>query len=299
MMTLKQLEAFYWICKLGGFGAAAQHLNTTQSAVSMRIQKMEQDLGVALFERSMRVPAATVKGRELLPYAEQMLQLSARISEVVANPTSVTLEVRIGVTELIAMSWLPDLIAALNRTYPKVSVAVDVDLTYNHLRKFEAGELTMALLPGPVNVVGTAQRPLGKVDLVWAASPNLRIPDRVFLVNELGEWPILVLDRASYLNTRILSAVGAGTRPKRLSTCNNMATLRAMAIAGIGIAVLPYDHFRQDFEAGRLRAIRCEPRLPHLDYFAIYDQRGLDPLVKVIADLACQTSTFDADITGA
>ena len=47
-MTLKQLETFYWVCRLGGFAAAARHMHSTQSGVSMRIQDLESSLGVAV-----------------------------------------------------------------------------------------------------------------------------------------------------------------------------------------------------------------------------------------------------------
>ena len=53
-MNLKQIETFYWAAKLGSFTAAAERLSATQSTVSMRIQELERDFGVALFDRRLR-----------------------------------------------------------------------------------------------------------------------------------------------------------------------------------------------------------------------------------------------------
>jgi DNA-binding transcriptional LysR family regulator len=63
-MNLRQVETFYWAAKLGSFSAAAERMNATQSTVSMRIQEIERDLGVALFDRVQRTARLTPKGRE-------------------------------------------------------------------------------------------------------------------------------------------------------------------------------------------------------------------------------------------
>jgi DNA-binding transcriptional LysR family regulator len=73
-MTFKQLEALYWIHQLGGFAAAAQHLHTTQSAISKRIQELENGFKIRLFDRTRR-------GARLTEAGEQMLELSRELLE--------------------------------------------------------------------------------------------------------------------------------------------------------------------------------------------------------------------------
>jgi DNA-binding transcriptional LysR family regulator len=63
-MNFRQLEALYWIVRLGSFHAAARHLKTSQPAISARIREMEQQLGVTLFDRSGRKVRPTPKGHE-------------------------------------------------------------------------------------------------------------------------------------------------------------------------------------------------------------------------------------------
>ena len=81
MADLRSLEAFVWIAHLGGFRAAAEKLHATQPAISQRIALLERELGVRLFDREPRAVTLTVKGRELLPYAEQILQLRSDMLE--------------------------------------------------------------------------------------------------------------------------------------------------------------------------------------------------------------------------
>ena len=79
MLTLKQLEAVYWVARLGTFGAAADRLYTTQSAISKRINELEVFFVTSLFDRSRRTVQLTAKGRELLEAAEEMLQARDQI----------------------------------------------------------------------------------------------------------------------------------------------------------------------------------------------------------------------------
>lgn len=70
-MNLRKLETFYWAAKLGSFTAASQRLNATQSTVSMRIQELEREFDVQLFDRSRRNARVTEIGREIIYYAER------------------------------------------------------------------------------------------------------------------------------------------------------------------------------------------------------------------------------------
>src|SRR5262245_27190783 len=79
VITIKQLEALYWVGKLGSFSAAANKLNIAQSTISKRIQELEDSLQATFFERDKRAGRLTMKGAEILPLAEEMLRLQKRL----------------------------------------------------------------------------------------------------------------------------------------------------------------------------------------------------------------------------
>ena len=90
-MNIRQLETFYWIAQLGTFSAAAERLHTSQANVSARIRELEEELGLALFDRIGRQVQLTVKARELLGYAERVVNEAARCLEegIVTEPSDV------------------------------------------------------------------------------------------------------------------------------------------------------------------------------------------------------------------
>lgn len=292
-MTLKQLETFYWVCRLGGFAAAAERLHSTQSAVSMRIQDLEASLGVALFDRSQRSARLTAKGQELVKYAEQLMTAATEIHHRIGDPRVLSGTVRLGVTEFVAVTWLPKLVSAINENYPGIVLELDVDLTLNQLQKLQNGDLDVAVLPGPVAEPGLANVSLGSVEFSWMASPKLGVPHKRLTPRDLQAWPFLTLTRHSNLH-KLLGTwfENGGATVRRVDVCNSIGVLAALTMAGLGVSFLPREHFAHEVASGRLQALDLTPRLPDLEYFAVFEKRQTQPLSHTIAQLAQRCSTF-------
>eukprot|EP01042_Synura_sphagnicola_P026054 gene26054-33545_t len=122
MITIKQLEAFYWSAELAGLEAAATRLNTTQSAISKRLQELESVLGFELFDRSRRRAQLTARGEELLSHAKEMIDLRTRIMDMSKAHPVAPRTLRLGVTELTALTWLPQLIQRIRGSHPSVTL---------------------------------------------------------------------------------------------------------------------------------------------------------------------------------
>ena len=292
-ITIKQLETFHWVCRLGGFAAAADHLHTAQSAVSMRIQDLESGLGVRLFDRSQRTARLTPKGQELVKYAEQLVMMATDIQHRIGDPRVLAGTLRLGVTEFVAVTWLPRLVSAINENYPGIVVELDVDLTLNQLEKLQNGDLNLAVLPGPIEEPGLVNISLGTVEFVWMASPKLGLPQHRISPRDLHAWPLLTLTRRSNLH-KLLGTwfEGNDATARRIDVCNSISVLAALTIAGLGVSFLPREHFAHEVKSGRLQVLEITPKLPDLEYFAVFEKRHMQPLSHAIAELARQNSSF-------
>jgi DNA-binding transcriptional LysR family regulator len=293
MMTLKQLETFYWVYRLGSFVKAAERLHSTQSAVSMRIHDLETSLGVLLFDRSQRATQITPKGQELLKYAEQMIGLASEARQRVSDPSVLSVTFRLGVTELVAVTWLSDLVTAIDKKHPRVTVELNVDLTLNQLRKLENGNIDMALLPGPIETPGLANVSLGTVEFVWVASPKLHVPHTELQPRDLGKWPLLTLTHESNLHNMLgMWFDRPDSWGQRVDVCNSIGVLTALAIAGLGVAYLPRQQCEPQIADETLQVLNTTPTLPDLEYFAVFQKRKSQPLAATFANLAQQYSSF-------
>src|SRR4030095_13817809 len=103
-MNLEQIETMAWVARLRSFSMAAIKMNTTQPAVSKRVQELEKELGVLLFNRTQRHVQLTLKGRECLAYAEKIMAVVLDLKSHISAQHVVSGRVSLGVSELIAQT---------------------------------------------------------------------------------------------------------------------------------------------------------------------------------------------------
>ncbi|HBQ49417.1 MAG TPA: hypothetical protein DD728_11155 [Hyphomonas atlantica] len=299
-MNLRQLETFYWAVELGSFIAAAGRLNSTQSTVSMRIQELERDLGVELFDRSLRTARVTPKGRELAQMAERMLALSTEIRERVSAPADIPGHVRLGVAEAISVTWLPNLIRALRDRYPRVTFDLDEALTFDLFERLSLGQLDMVLAAERLPGHDCITRSLGKVALAWMAGPEMILPDGILGPRDLQDMPIIALSPTSIHHAKIEDWFRSnGAYCRRIFTCKSFGVAACLASAGLGITLLPIAQYEPEISAGKLRIIPTAPPMHPVEFTASLSISPSLPLTELIADLAQEVSTFDKnDIAG-
>ena len=292
-MKLQQLEAFVWITRLGSFAAAAERLNITQPTVSQRINELEAQLGIALFQRVGRRAHLTDDGRRLIPMAEDMMSLREKILHTLATPATMTGTVRLGVAELVALTWLPQLIDRLSTLYPGVTLELDIDLTENLWEKMAHGVLDTALLPKISDRPDYETIFLGQAPFAWMGSPSLKLPERILKPADIAEWPILLLSQHSNLYGVIENwFVYAGARMKRRALCNSLHSIADLTICGLGLSTLPPGLYQDEIARNQLRILHTDPPLPSVEYWAAFRPTGSTNLARIVAEMAVECTTF-------
>lgn len=293
-MNLRQLETLFWATRLGSLIAAAEKLNSTQSTVSMRIQELEIEFGIKLFDRSQRTARVTAKGREMTRYAEEILSLIAEMRENLAAPETLPGFIRIGVPELVSVSWLPDFISSLKIQYPKISIEIEEALSDDLVQGLEAGNLDVIFIAGRVSGRGATTVPLGSVNFMWATSPSYYVPDETLTPKDLEKHPIISLSRASHHYEQIDSWFAAdNARFRRPFTCKSFNVCGRLAGAGLGITLMTPDFYPQMFTEGHLRVLITSPIMPPVEFYAVYRDKHLHAAAPFICELAQRASTFN------
>jgi DNA-binding transcriptional LysR family regulator len=292
-MHIRQLETFIRIVETGSFAGAAQAMHTTQSTISARMRELETSLGVPLFDRSGHRAVLTPRGRALLERARQMVGLAADIARDIGDARTAGGVIRVGVAGLVAMTWLPRLLAALRQRYPAVTVQLEIALTTPLVERLASGELDLAIATGPVQGARLECLSLGHDEFVWMAPPGMALPPHAVTPAELARWPVLGLSEASHHYPVIEQWFSAGQASYQpVVSCSNVRVLADLTMAGLGVSLLPLRSCRKELDAGQLRLIDTRPPLPPVEFMAVYKRDVLDPLVGAIAELARETSEF-------
>ncbi|WP_395065609.1 LysR family transcriptional regulator [Paraburkholderia silvatlantica] len=294
-MTLQQLETFFWAVTLGSFSAAAERLYATQSAVSMRVRELERALGVELFDRSHRAVRLTPKGRELMDYASRILDLSTELEHRVGASDAVSGTVRFGVAEVVTTTWLPRLIGVIAQRYPNVRLEIEEALTAELMASLHAAELELVLAPGHTRTPALSTMSLGTVDFQWMASPSLGLDGHTYTPQELAAYPIIGMKPASFHYSAIEDwFLGEHVRCRYLARCKSIAVAASMTMAGMGVSYLPMRSYAAEVGEGRLAVVHVDKPLAPVEFIAASPAGHSYSLARVIAELACEVSDFDA-----
>lgn len=299
--TLKQLEAIYWIANLGTFERAALKLSTTQSAISKRVQELELAVGAELFDRSLRGARLTERGEYLIGLAEEMLELQNRIHALRDGAAPPVRKIRFGVTELIAMTWLPRLVTLLRTQFPNVILEPEVDMSRTLYEKLLDNSLDLIVIPETFSAPEVTSQILAHVPNDWMARPGL--------VASAGRGPLPLSDLVEYPILSQGSRSGSGLHfskwlrsqgivfPRQVAS-DSMTALLGLTIAGLGISYMPSGCFQSLIDEGKLEIVLAEPALPAVPYAAMYRNDRPTAIAASVAQLAAEACDFTRQFQG-
>lgn len=292
-MNIRQLETFVAIAQLGSFSAAASRLNASQSTISARIQELEQTLGISLFDRTHRAIRLTLKGRELLPHAQHAVSAFAEIRKRISAPEALSGLIRIGVAEIVAVSWLPQFLTTIHDLYPKLSMELSVLLTSEILDRVQNGDLDMAIVPGSRFDSSLATRTMGWVRLTWMAGANFRTENQVLVPKDLRKYRIFSLGKNSYHSQTMQEWLYTDeSEIPRVDVCNSMSIIASLTASGLGVSLLPEQCYRNEIQEGKLKPIVTDPEVPLVEFSAVYPRVPPNRAQKCLSELAAEVSTF-------
>ena len=243
-MTLNELRYVVAVAHERSFGRAAARCFVSQPALSVAIQKLEEELGTLLFERGKSEITVTPVGARIVEQAQKVLEEAARVREIAAggrNQLAGTL--RLGVIYTVAPYLLPDLIPALHVRAPQMPLDIEENLTENLEAELKSGRIDAAIVALPFAPPGIAaeflyEEPFQVVvpqSHKWAKRKSVH-PD------ELAAENMILLNVGNCFRDQVLDACPELNRAtSHLTRTNSLETVRNMVASGLGISVLPRD----------------------------------------------------------
>ena len=241
-MNLQQLEYILAVNEHRHFARAAEACFVTQPTLSMMIQKLEDELGIKIFDRSRQPVCPTDAGLRLIEQAKRVLQQVERLQEMAHEERDyVGGELRVGIIPTIAPYLLPLFIEAFHAKYPMVKLRISELVTENILHKLESGELDAGILVPP-----ETDRKLTEIPLYTEAfvvySP--REFDKEYLLAEdinANASELLLLEEGHCFRSQIMQFCELRKQMDNAVeyTSGSLETLRNLADRHLGITILP------------------------------------------------------------
>lgn len=245
-MTLTELRYIVAVAREQHFGRAAERCFVSQPTLSVAVKKLEDELGVVLFERSKTDVSLTPAGARIVAQAKRVLLEAEAVKEVAqASRDPLAGVLRIGAIFTIGPYVLPHLIPEVKRLAPAMPLQIDEDFTGNLRRKLRDGDLDAILIALPfteteVEVLALFEEPFVVLlpdDHDWR---NKSAIDPA----ELAGQPLLMLGQGHCFRDQVLAQCPAcvSSEPGSMNNLlegSSLETIRQMVASGYGITVLP------------------------------------------------------------
>lgn len=240
MFEFKDIEILQDVVKAGGFRAAAQKYNLSQSAISARVSALEKKLGMMLFDRSNRQVRLTAAGLRFLEETQRLSRARERIWQELTHPGELSGTVRIGAAETIVHTLLTDMLNKLKDDFPKVRFELSVDTSGQLSKALEEDGLDVAIMLRESVPRGAVAAPLKPVELGWYCAESMPLGDEPLSLNDLAGHPIVSFPKGTPPFREIESIFSApDISQPTLHGSASLSTVIHLVSAGFGIGVLP------------------------------------------------------------
>lgn len=221
------LRAFLTVAEIGTVNGAASKLHRTQAAVSMQIRKLEELIGVTLFNRSPKGLELTTQGQMLVAYARGMVALSDEVGRRL-NGKLIEGRIRLGVVEDFAASRLIHILRDFRDQNPKVEIDIIVEPNRRLAEMFEETKLDLVVC----DITCLARKPIliWTEYLVWAVRSD-------FVVDATKPLPVILFEESCPWNRQIVAALSQlNIQWKTACVASTLVAAATAVRVGIGIA---------------------------------------------------------------
>lgn len=272
LMTLTELKYIVAVARERHFGRAAEACFVSQPTLSVAIRKLEEELGVTVFERGGTEVGVTAIGLQIVLQAQRVLEESANLKELARlghDPLSGAL--RVGVIHTIGPYLLPKLVPTQIERTPQMPLILQENFTVRLIELLRQGEIDCAIMALPLPDAGLLTQPLYDEEFIVVIPAKHPWAERKFIAaEELKQQNMLLLGSGHCFRDQVLEVCPELSRfaatsegIQRTFEGSSLETIRHMVAAGIGITVMPRTAVpKEDRNHKLLRYIPFEKPVP-------------------------------------
>lgn len=243
-MTLQQLQYIVAVADSGQFSKAARQCHVTQPTLTMMVRKLEDELGVTLFQRKAQPARPTAEGAALIDQARVVLREAGQFRDLVKElRTGTSGTYRIGIIPTLAPYLLPLFLARFAEAHPEARLTIDERMTSSIIGALHNDQLDMGILAGPVEDADLETFVLfHEPFLAYLPAGHALLRKRRIAPTDLRKEPLWVLSEGHCLRDQVLRVCqqpsAAGHRNIHYST-GSIETLKRMVNGGSGLTLVP------------------------------------------------------------
>ena len=263
-MTLSELRFVVSVAQEKNFRRAAAKSFVSQPALSLAIKKIENELGVLIFERNRMGISLTTVGEKIVNQAQIVLEEVDKIKAIsAAERNTQQVEVKIGLIYSIAPYLLPSIIPLVKNSSPEIILEAEEDITTNLIKKLEEGSIDAAIIALPFVVPGIETQPL--YDEPFKVLIPTKHPwnnKQKINAKELKNEKILLLDNTHCFSMQVREACPGISDKAEVQAGTSLETIRNMVASNLGISILPQSATANNYSNDLINILPFESPIP-------------------------------------
>lgn len=260
-VKLDQLQTLVEVVEHGSFTVAAQHLNLTQPAVTLKIRELEDRFGVQLIERLGKRAYPTKAGEELMAHARQLLAMADGAVSTMRKYSEGWLgQVRIGSSLTMLLHLLPTALRRIRSAHPNLELMVKTGITAETVARIRANTLDIGLCALPVEDPALVVEPLFDDTSVAILPRDVQSVPATIAPDDIAARPLVLGSQRSQMRKDVdqwLAAAGHRTHPAM--ELDNIEAMKSVVAAGLGVSIIPGLAVSRAADRADLRVVPLKP----------------------------------------
>jgi LysR family hydrogen peroxide-inducible transcriptional activator len=264
-VTLTEFRYIVALAQEGNFSRAAERCSVSQPTLSVAIARLEDELGVQLFERGKGFVSPSAVGLKVVEQAQLALKESEKVRQIAMHGRDqLDGPLRLGVIHTIGPYLLPQLIHSLRQVAPNMPLAIEENMTANLAEMLGDNEVDVVIIALPFDIPGVLTRP------IYDESFKVIVPrghpwERKECISpeEVAGDEVLLLKAGNCFRDQVLGACPQVSSPETdIRLGHSIGTIRCMVASGLGVSVLPDGALRHPYSNELISVIPFKPPEP-------------------------------------
>lgn len=291
-MTLSELRFVVSVAQEKNFRRAATKSFVSQPAMSLAIKKIENELGVLIFERNRMGISLTTVGEKIVNQAQKVLEEVEKIKAIsIVEKNDQQVDVKLGLIYSIAPYLLPSIIPLLKNTSPDIVLEAEEDITKNLINKLKEGSIDAAIIALPFDVPGIdIQMLYDEPFKVLISSKHQWSKKQKIHAKDLKHEKILLLDNTHCFSMQVREACPGISDKAEVQAGTSLETIRNMVASNLGISILPQSATVKNYLNDSINILSFENPVPFRRVAMAFRQgssktSSLDMILKSITSI--------------
>lgn len=292
-MNIRDLKYLLAVANTKHFGQAAEQCFVSQPTLSMQIKKLEEELGVTIFERTNKQVMLTSIGKQIVEQAGKVLseveQLKS-LAEHAQDPFKG--DFKLGIIPTIGPYLLPIILPTLKKALPALNLIITENKTENIISRLVQGDLDAIILALPMEVPNMVEQLLYQEPFYLALSKHHHLAKKQKItMNDLQNSDLLLLEEGHCLRDQALDACRlVGVKEKQGYQATSLETLRHMVAANLGMTLLPELAIKYTAKNPNVKYIAFKRPTPSRDVGIVWRETSTrQACCELIADIIKKT----------